>query len=126
MRSYLVAAACLSFALAVIHSVMGEVLIFRKLRQYKADTSKHVAALGGRQVGILWATWHLASVLACSLGFLLWSLAATAPTSTSRQQLLAMALGYLASSVLVLVGTRCTHPGWVVLGLISFCTFMGR
>jgi len=59
MESYLFVAGCLSLALGVIHSVMGEILIFRRMRQGRIIPTNGHPVLKERHVRILWASWHL-------------------------------------------------------------------
>ena len=68
MSLMLLVAAGLTVAIAMVHSVLGERRIFRRLRG-------GVPQLSAFQVGILWASWHLVSL------FCLASDAAAAPAT---------------------------------------------
>jgi hypothetical protein len=120
MQSLLATAAVLATITGVVHSVLGEWLIFRHLRESALVPSLPAPPLQGRNVRILWATWHLASVLGSAFAGLLWQLAhspeAVLPASTV---LGVTAAAFLAGSMLVLVGTRGRHPGWVALGVVG-------
>jgi hypothetical protein len=61
MQAYLLGAAVVAALVGVIHSVLGEVLIFRKLSKGSIIPNQAAAPLVLRNVRILWATWHLAS-----------------------------------------------------------------
>lgn len=75
MQPLLVTAAVLAVTTGVVHSVLGEMLIFRHLRQSTLVPSLSAPPLQGRNVRILWATWHLASIFGWVLAGLLWQLA---------------------------------------------------
>ena len=93
MNTYLAAAGILCFLIGLTHTVLGEVLVFQRLRAEGAlIPTEGGTALRERHVRILWASWHLATVFG-------WCIAA-AP---------------LAGAFLVLVGTKGRHPGWVGL-----------
>ena len=77
------AAACLALV-GVAHSVLGELLLFRRLRTQGRQTVGRAEAGTAQQVlhtphlRILWGTWHVASVPCWALSALLWRLG-TAP-----------------------------------------------
>jgi len=109
----LLAATVLAVIVGVVHSVLGERLIFRHQPRSANGVRHH-----RRPFDILWATWHIASVLGLALAAVLWKLAAMPGASALREfLLLTIALAYAASGMLVLVGTRGRHPGWA--GLIG-------
>ncbi len=113
MNTCLVVATVLAVLVGVVHSVLGERLIFRHQPRVDGNARRH-----RRPFDILWATWHIASVLGLAMAAVLWKLAAVPEPSALREfLLLAIALAYAASGVLVLVGTRGRHPGWA--GLIG-------
>jgi len=120
MQPILATAAVIAIATGVVHSVLGERLIFRRLRQSLLVPSLPAPPLQERNVRILWATWHLASVFGWALAGLLWQLAKNPGISLSASAVLyACAAGFLAGALLVLVGTRGRHPGWVALGAVG-------
>ncbi len=113
MNTFLVIAAVLAVLVGVIHSVLGERLIFRHPPRVAVGARRHRWPFD-----ILWATWHIASVMGLALAAVLWKLAAMPEPSALREfLLLAIALAYAVSGLLVLVGTRGRHPGWA--GLIG-------
>lgn len=69
----LLAAAGLALV-GLIHSVLGEVLVFRTLRTHGLVPTAGYPVLRERQVRILWASWHLVTVLGWALSALLWRL----------------------------------------------------
>ena len=120
MQPLLIAASALALVTGLVHSFVGERLIFRHLRGASQVPTLPAPPLRSRHVRILWATWHLASVLAWALAGLLWQLAgAAAPVVSAQSVLVACAAGFLAGSLLVLVGTRGRHPGWIALALVG-------
>jgi hypothetical protein len=120
MQSLLITAAVLATVTGVVHSLLGEWLIFRHLRVSAIVPSLPAPPLLGRNVRILWATWHLASVLGWALAGLLWQLAHSPEAVLAASTVLGVtAAAFLAGSLLVLVGTRGRHPGWVALGAVA-------
>jgi len=120
MQSLLATAAILATFTGVVHSLLGEWLIFRHLRKSALVPCLPAPPLQGRNVRILWATWHLASVLGWALAGLLWRLAHSPEAVLPASAVLGItAAAFLAGSLLVLVGTRGRHPGWVALGAVG-------
>jgi hypothetical protein len=116
MQPLLATAAVLAVLTGVAHSLLGERLIFRHVRASTWVPALPAAPLQPRHIRILWATWHLASVLAWALAGLLWRLAQSPAATLSSEVILAFtAGGFLAGSLLVLVATRGRHPGWIAL-----------
>lgn len=117
--NYLVISSILLFILGLAHSAMGEWLIFRK----KREPGHIVPTLSGadlrqRHLRIIWATWHFASVLGWCVSFILWFLSAqpsVLSTIVGVYVVRAIAISCLFGSLLVAIGTREKHPGWVVL-----------
>ena len=100
----------------IVHSVLGEVLIFRALRMRGIVPTTAQPLLRERQLRIVWATWHLVSVLGWLLAALLWRLAAEPPQAplvvwTAHATGAAVAV----CGLLVLYATRGRHPAWAVL-----------
>lgn len=125
MNIHLTAASALCFIIGLIHSVLGEVLIFRRLRRPGALVpTEGGTALRERHVRILWASWHLATVFGwCVAAVLGWlaqrgqvALAASLPAK-------AAAAALLAGAFLVHVGTKGRHPGWA--GLLAAAVLVG-
>ncbi|HJW34532.1 MAG TPA: hypothetical protein VJ505_14400 [Holophagaceae bacterium] len=118
-------ASILAAATGLVHSALGERLIFRHLREGSMVPSRPAQPLQGRHVRILWATWHLASVLAWAFAGLLWQVAHSPSFTVSAKVVLgATAGGFLGSSLLVLIGTRGRHPGWVALGAVGILAWV--
>jgi hypothetical protein len=110
------AAAVLTFTIGLVHSVLGERLIFRRLRARGFVLSKGSVLLSEAQVRILWASWHAVTALAWSIAVALFSLAEPAHALIDRSALaLAFAVALFASAVLVLAATKGRHVGWIGL-----------
>jgi hypothetical protein len=114
---YLVAAT-LAATTGLAHSVLGERLVFRHLRDGVLVPALPAPPLRARHVRILWATWHLASVFGWAFAGLLLQLALGHAMSASLV-VQAIVLAYLGGAVLVLVGTRGRHPGWIALAAVA-------
>ena len=120
MQPLLATAAILALGTGVVHSFLGERLIFRQLRVGSIVPTLPAPPLQNRHVRILWATWHLASVLAWAFAGLLWQLArASLPSLSAQSVLMAAAAGFIAGSLLVLFATRGRHPGWIALAVVG-------
>lgn len=116
MQISMIAAGVLALVVGLAHSVLGEVLIFRHLRSRGLVPAKAPPPLRERHVRILWATWHLATVFGWSFGIVLLQLASTA-NGLALQALIknAAVFAFLGGSLLVLIGTKGRHPGWIGL-----------
>jgi len=124
MQPLLATAALIAVATGVVHSLLGERLIFRHLRESSLVPSLPAPPLRARNIRILWATWHLASVLGWVVAALLWQLANNPGHALAANSVLhAATAGFMAGALLVLVGTRGRHPGWVALGAVGILSW---
>jgi branched-subunit amino acid ABC-type transport system permease component len=127
MNSYLVIAAILAFLVGLVHSVLGERLIFRRLRQGCLVPTNGGSLLQERHVRILWASWHVLTVFGwCIAAVLLWL---SLPSSSLGSALFiehAVVIAMLAGSALVFFGTKARHPGWVGLIAVAVFVWLGR
>lgn len=116
MQTALLIAGILSLITGMVHSILGEVLIFRHLRAGGLVPTLGAPPLQGRHIRIIWATWHLATVFGWAFGAILLKLA-IAPTGglTSTFILTSVVIAYALCGLLVLIGTKGRHPGWVAL-----------
>jgi hypothetical protein len=116
MNTYFVAAAALIFVIGLIHSVLGERLVFRKMRVRGIVPTNGGQVLRESNVRILWASWHMVTVTGWCLALALWWLADPVHADLARSGLSMAITGALAgSAALVLIGTRGRHPGWAGL-----------
>ena len=63
MNTCLLAAAVLTFVVGFIHSVLGEVMVFSRLRKGSWVPTNGGNVLHQGHVRILWASWHVLTVL---------------------------------------------------------------
>ncbi len=120
MNTSFLAAALLLVLIGLVHSLLGEKLIFRRMRQGGFIPTQGGSALREPHVRILWATWHVVSVLGFGMAALLAWLAQAAQAPLAQgliAQVLAASLA--ASGALVLLGTKGKHPGWIGLLLAA-------
>jgi drug/metabolite transporter (DMT)-like permease len=127
MNFYLVIAAIVAFLVGLVHSALGEMLIFRRLREGRVVPTNGGTVLQERQVRILWASWHVLTVFGwCIAAVLLWlSLHSSSPSSTQFIEY-AVVIAMVAGSTLVFVGTKARHPGWVGLLAVAVFVWLGR
>ncbi len=127
MNTYFVVAAAIAFVVGLVHSVLGEILIFRRMRLRGVVPTHGGNVLGERHVRIIWASWHIVTVFGWCLGAVLWRL--SLPTSPAGPAVFieqAIVLAALVASALVLFGTLGKHPGWIGLLAMAACTWLGR
>ena len=125
MRAYMFAAGVLALIVGAAHSVLGEILIFRHLRSRGLVPAMGAPPLRERHIRILWASWHLATVFGWASGVLLLQLASPGTESALRALVAnTIALAFLGGSLLVLIGTKGRHPGWIgLLGVAALAWF---
>ena len=75
MDTYMVAAGALLLVVAAIHSALGEILMFRHLRSHGRVPTLAAPPLKERHIRILWASWHVLTVLGWAFGAVLLRLA---------------------------------------------------
>lgn len=126
MNTYFVVAAATMLVVGLVHSVLGERLIFRRLRQHGFIPTNGGTLLHEQHVRILWATWHLVTLLGWAMAAVLLYLASPAstnhPTAFAAQ---AFAVATLAGAACVFIGTRARHPGWIGLLVMAVCAWLG-
>ena len=127
MNWYFVIAAALAFLVGLVHSVLGERLIFRRLRQDGFVPTNGGELLGERHVRILWASWHVLTVFGWCIGsILLWLSLSSSSVSSAWFIEQAVVITMLAGSALVFVGTKARHPGWAGLLAVAVFVWLGR
>lgn len=127
MNGYFLIGGILCLILGVVHSFLGERLIFKNKRtKGTLVPSINSNDLRESHLRIIWATWHLASIFGWCFGAILIHLAfKSSEYSAAIKSMLVTSLTVtmVLGSVLVLVGTKGKHPGWMVLLLIGVLTF---
>jgi len=125
MNSYLGIAGLLCIILGLIHSILGEYLIFHPKRKPRTLVPTQVESdVQEKHLRIIWATWHLASLFGFCIGALLIKLAIV--SNQDFELLLFLITGsMILSGLLVLMATKGKHPGWFILLLIGTLIFFG-
>lgn len=121
----LLIAALLVFIVGVIHSVLGEVLIFRHLRQNSFVPTLSAPPLSEQHIKILWASWHVVTLFGFALGALLLWL--SHPVAGYELELFikhVVIVAMLLSSILVLYSTRGRHSGWLGLAAVALLIWL--
>ena len=127
-NAWLGAASGLLFVVSLAHSVLGEAMMFRRVRGaawLQADTGRR---LGRGHLGILWATWHGLTALGWGIAAVFAWLARLSPAARAPMGFIddALAAALAAVALLVLLGTRGRHPGWVGLLATAVLAWLGR
>jgi hypothetical protein len=126
MQTYLFVAGSLALVVGVIHSTLGEVLIFSRMRNDGLVPTSGEPILRERHVRILWASWHIVTIFGWALGAILLRIAF--PSTDYVVQMFvtnAIAASMLVSAFLVLIGTKGMHPGWLGLLGVALLTWLG-
>ena len=126
MNLWLILSAITTVVVAVAHSVLGELLIFRKLRNGGIVPTKGQGAIRSSHIRIIWATWHIVSIFGLGLSAILIYIALLPLTNIVPFVLGALAIVMGASSLLVLYATKGRHPGWIGMLIISAATVLAR
>jgi len=124
METLLFIAGVLALITGVVHSVLGEILIFRHLRNGGLVPSLGAPPLREPNIRIIWATWHLGSVFGWAFAGVLLCLALAGNDYSIRAVVLsAIVFAHIGGSLLVLVGTKGRHPGWIALLAVAALTW---
>ena len=116
MNGWLVGAAALVFVIGLAHSWLGELRIFRHLREAGVVPTGGAPALRAFQTRILWASWHLVTVLAWAMAaLLLWLAEPAARTASGGVVEHICVIALVAGAGLVLWSNRSRHPAWIAL-----------
>ena len=120
MQIYLVVADGIAVLTGIAHSVLGEILICRAtVRNGTLVPGTGRTATSLAQYRIIWATWHLATVFGWAFAGVLLQLALSPQASPLTLLIGATVAAYAGGSLLVLVGTRGRHPGWIALAAVA-------
>lgn len=126
MTAYYTAAAIIAIVVALVHSILGEIMIFRRLRKKgRVIPTDGGERLTGPNVRILWAGWHVLTVFGVGMAAILLRLASSARTAEHAFIAQAIAVSMLGGSLLVLIGTRGRHPGWIGLLGVALLVLLG-
>lgn len=118
MQIHYLIAGILAIAVGLIHSVLGEVLVFSRMRHRQLIPTEGYPLLRERHVRILWATWHALTLFGWAMAAMLLDHAWPHTEADSKRFVLnAIAISMAGASALVLFATNGRHPGW--LGLLA-------
>lgn len=127
MNHYFSLAAALTLFIGLAHSVIGERVIFQRLRAGGIVPTHGGQLLREAQVRILWASWHALTLFGWSVAIVLAWLAQPSPPREALTPVVAgIAAAMLATSVLVLVGTKGRHPAWIALLVVAALVSLGH
>ncbi len=120
MNYYLALAASIAFLTGIVHSTMGELLIFRRLRRKNNSVDGQNSGLPIAHQRIIWASWHMVSVFGWGFGAVLLWLSFSSENSKATEFVeYTIIISMFIASMLVLFGTKGKHPGWIALLAIS-------
>ena len=119
MNAWLLAAAALAFATGLAHTVMGEMLIFQRLRRGSVVPTFGGEVLREGHVRILWASWHVLTLLGWCMAAMPVALAVWPASDMTRALARLIGLGMSAAAMTVLIATRGRHPGWLALSVVA-------
>jgi hypothetical protein len=126
INAYYACAGALAVVVGLVHSILGEILIFSGLRQGGIVPTGAGSGLRERQVRILWATWHLPTIFSLLTGAVLIHFALSAgPLESQRFVVRAIIASFGCSSFVVLFATKGKHPGWIGLLAIAISAWLG-
>jgi hypothetical protein len=124
MFEYTFIAGCLVILLGVVHSVLGEILIFKKMRVSGLIPTNGGTILKERNVRILWASWHLVTLFGWAFAAMLFGTSFDEISVFPAFVINTVSLFTFLGAALVLIATKGKHPGWIVLLTISvLCWF---
>jgi hypothetical protein len=127
MNPYLAAAGTLAFLVGLAHSLLGEHLIFRRMRTGTIIPTNGGKVIGEGHVRIIWASWHIVTVFGWLVAASLFLLAALPDrTPDSGLALSAIVVTMIVSALLVLIATRARHPGWAGLLGVALLAWLGQ
>lgn len=122
MNILLVIAGVLLVLVGLAHSLLGEIMIFNKLRNGTIIPTGKLPPLKEAHLRILWATWHLPSILGFALGLILMHFASMTSQPVTEIHIIAASL--TVAGLLVAYATNAKHPGWIGLLLSAALCFL--
>ncbi len=127
MNLYFLIAGCLAIALGIIHSILGEILIFRHLRKSDIFSDKGMSKLKIRHYKTMWSTWHLVTLFGWGIGAILIVQSWQGPANITLSNISTVInILFLISTIYWLVATKGKHPAWIILGTISFLVWLAN
>lgn len=125
MNWFLISASALAFLVGLVHSVLGERLIFRRMRQGGLIPTNGARLIGEGHVRILWASWHVLTVFGWCIAAILFWLSQGQFSGADVLFANTIAIAMFAGAALVFIGTKAKHPGWLGLLGVAALTCLG-
>ena len=120
MNYLLAAAGALTVVVGLVHSILGETMIFRRMRTGSVAPTHGGKLIGEGHVRIIWASWHIVTLFGWLMAAILFRAAASAEHAQSYGVVLSgIALTMFVGGLLVLIATKARHPGWAGLFGVS-------
>jgi hypothetical protein len=123
MNLYFLSAGILTFGLVITHSILGEVLIFRYLRNIKFEIPEWYFLLNRQKVNLLRTSWHSITIFGIGFAMILIRMALPEARQVCFERLITIT--FLFSNFYWLIGTKGKHPAWIVLFTITILTILG-
>ncbi|MET1256794.1 hypothetical protein [Aliikangiella maris] len=123
MNYFLLTSATLSIIVGLVHSMLGELLIFKHFRKNSIVPTITKPPLRERNLRIIWASWHIASILGWAFGAILFYLSINGEITTPVL-IRVIIISMLAAGSLVLFATKARHPGWIGLFGVAICSWL--
>ena len=123
MNLYFVAAAVLAFGISVAHSWLGERYIL--LRLFRRQDLPHFFGSDDFTKRTMRIAWHLTSIAWLGAAALLFTLASVPLDASARILSSAIAVTFLISGIVALIGSRGRHLSWIVFLTIAGLVWIG-
>lgn len=114
-------AGLLAVLLGLGHSIIGERMVFKGLKERLAQAEGR-PVLSEQQVRVLRGSWHLVTLFGFALGALL---IASAIRELVLDPVLVIGVTMVVSGLYWVAATRGRHPAWIVLFAIAGLCFWG-
>ncbi|MCI0708089.1 MAG: hypothetical protein L0Y80_11465 [Ignavibacteriae bacterium] len=119
----LLTAAALAFIVGLAHSVAGEMFIFRNIVKDQLPPLRGSAEFTYRT---LRAVWHVATAAFFGFIALLLHLALSIQQNSLAEFVqLVSAVSFLVCALIMAIGTKGKHPGWIAFFVIALCVWLG-
>lgn len=123
MNWYFVTSGLLLFAIALVHSILGEKFLIQPLQHMKLDNLKIGQSFAKRTLRF---AWHLTTIAWWGIGALLIYWASVESTHAISVSVGILVAAFVVSSVISLVVSRGKHwISWVGFAVIAMFTIVG-
>ena len=121
---FLLWAGILAIAVGLVHSVLGEIMIFNRMRHGTLIPTDGGGHLRERHVRILWASWHVVTVFGFALAAVLLRLWQAPSLALTPYLIGTISFAMVAAALQFLTATNGRHPGWLgPLGVAALAWF---